>query len=169
MAPNEGDAEVVIRQTASGGKEHRFPIGEAPAAAGGPGGGGNAALQLAGDGKWAAMLVYPKAADQKRMRRERRVVQAKLRLVNLSTGEAREFDKIRRFSFGGDSPKWIAMQAYAPEVGGGGGGGGGGAAGGLPGPGAPGPCSAAVTACSRRTSSSLLGKNGRSSLGSVSV
>jgi len=111
VAPNEGDAEVVIRQTASGGKEHRFPIGEAPAAAGGPGGGGNAALQLSGDGKWAAMLVYPKAADQKRMRRERRAVQSKLRLVNLATGEAREFDKIRRFSFGGDAPKWVAMQA----------------------------------------------------------
>lgn len=138
VAPNEGDAEVVIRQTASGGKEHRFSVGEAPAAAGGPpgGGGGTAALQLSGDGQWAAMLVYPKAADQKRMRRERRAVQSKLRLVNLGTGEAREFDKIRRFSFGGDSPKWVALQAYAPEAGGGGGGAGGG--GGLPGAGAPG-------------------------------
>ena len=140
VAPNEGDAEVVIRQTASGGKEHRFSVGEAPAAAGGPpgGGGGTAALQLSGDGQWAAMLVYPKAADQKRMRRERRAVQSKLRLVNLGTGEAREFDKIRRFSFGGDSPKWVALQAYAPEAGGGGGGAGGGGGGGLPGAGAPG-------------------------------
>ena len=139
VAPNEGDAEVVIRQTMSGGKEHRFPIGEAPAPAGGPpgSGGGNATLQLSGNGKWAAMLVYPTAADQKRMRRERRAVQSKVRLVNLTTGEAREFDKIRRFSFGGDSPKWVAMQAYAPEAAGGGGGGAG-TGGGLPGPGAPG-------------------------------
>ena len=40
VAPNEGDADVVIRETRSGGKVLRFPIGEAPAAAGGPGGGG---------------------------------------------------------------------------------------------------------------------------------
>ncbi len=111
VAPNEGDADVVIRETRSGGKVLRFPIGEAPAAAGGPGGGGNAALQLSGDGRWAAMLVYPKAADQKRLRRERRAIQSKLRLVNVATGESREFDKIRRFAFGGEAPKWVAMHA----------------------------------------------------------
>ena len=54
--------DVVIRETRSGGKVLRFPSGEAPAAAGGPGGGGSAALQLSGDGRWAAMLVYPKKA-----------------------------------------------------------------------------------------------------------
>ncbi|MFN4770775.1 MAG: hypothetical protein ACK5N1_02005, partial [Gemmatimonas sp.] len=56
VAPNEGDAEVIVRQTTAGGTVHRFPIGEPPAAAGGPGGGGAAGLQLSADGKWAAML-----------------------------------------------------------------------------------------------------------------
>jgi dienelactone hydrolase len=134
VAPNEGDAEVIVRQTATGGKVYRFPIGEAPAAAGGPGGGGGG-LQLSGDGKWAAMLVYPKAADQRRMRQQRRPVQSKALIVNLTTGEQREFEKVRRIAFGGESPKWIAMQAYGPDVPAGGGGGGG--AGG-PAPGAPG-------------------------------
>ncbi len=135
VAPNEGDAEVVVRQTASGGKEHRFPIGEAPAAAGGRGGdGGSAAMQLSGDGKWAAMLVYPKAAEQKRMRTARRPVQSKALIVNLATGEKREFDKIRRIAFGGESPRWIALQGYGPDAPAGGGGAGGAA----PAAGAPG-------------------------------
>ncbi len=126
VAPNEGDAEVVIRQTTSGGKEYRFPIGESPAGSG---------LQLSGDGRWAAMLVYPTAAEQKKMRTARRPVQAKARIVNLATGEQREFDKIRRVEFSGESPTHIALQGYAPDAAAGGGGGGGGAA---PAPGAPG-------------------------------
>ena len=42
LAPNEGDAEVVVRGTAAGAKELRFPIGDAAAggAAGGRGGAG---------------------------------------------------------------------------------------------------------------------------------
>src|SRR4029453_8312968 len=42
LAPNEGDAEVVVRPTAEG-EERRFKIGEPPAPAGGFGGGGSAA------------------------------------------------------------------------------------------------------------------------------
>ena len=64
LAPNEGDAFVIIRETTNGGKEHRFPVGEAPA--GGPFGAGG--VQLSPDGKWASFLVYPTAAEQKRMR-----------------------------------------------------------------------------------------------------
>lgn len=115
LAPNEGDAEVVIRNTAAAGKEYRFPVGEAPAAGGGPFGGGGGA-QLSPDGKWAAFLVYPKAAEQKRMRTARRPIQAKATVVNLATGEKREFDKIRRITFGGESPKWIALQGYGPDA-----------------------------------------------------
>lgn len=135
VAPNEGDAEVIVRQTTAGGTVHRFPIGEAPAAAGGPGGGGaNPGLQLSGDGKWAAMLVYPKAADAKRLRQQRRPVQTRALVVNLATGAQREFERVRRIAFGGEAPKFLAMQAYGPDVPAGGGGG---SAGG-PAPGAPG-------------------------------
>jgi dipeptidyl aminopeptidase/acylaminoacyl peptidase len=125
-APNEGDAEVIVRQTIAGGKVHRFPIGEAPA--------GAAGMQLAADGKWVAMLVYPKAAEQKRLRTQRRPIQSKALVVSLTTGEQREFERVRRIAFGGESPKYIAMQAYGPDAPAGGGGGGGGG----PAPGAPG-------------------------------
>lgn len=126
VAPNEGDAEAIVRQTVKGGKELRFPLGEAP--------GGASGLQLSADGKWAAMLVYPNSAEQKRMRQQRRPVESKVLLVNLETGEKREFNRVRRAVFAGDAPKWIAMQAYGAEAGGGGAPG----AGGGPAPGAPG-------------------------------
>lgn len=135
QAPNEGDAEVIVRQTAEGGKVHRFAIGEAPAGGGGPGGGGSPGLQLSGDGKWVAMLVYPKAADAKRMRQQRRPIQTKALVVNLATGEQKEFERVRRIQLGGDSPRWLAMHAYGPDAPAGGGGAGGG---GGPAPGAPG-------------------------------
>lgn len=125
QAPNEGDAEVVVRQTTANGTVRRFPIGE-------PVGGGS--LLLSGDGKWAAMLVYPKSAEQKRMRQQRRPVQSKALVVNLATGEQREFERVRRIAFGGESPKYLGMQLYGADAPGGGGGGGGGG----PQPGAPG-------------------------------
>ena len=133
QAPNEGDAEVIVRESTPNGTVRRIPVGEAPAAAGF--GGGLPGLQLSGDGKWLAVLVYPKAAEQKRLRQQRRPVQSKALLVNLATGELREFERIRRIAFSGDAPTYLAMHAYgadAPAGGGGGGGGGG------PAPGAPG-------------------------------
>lgn len=139
VAPNEGDAEAIVRQTTAGGTVHRFPIGEAPAAAGGPGaggpGGGSSGLLLSGDGKWAAMLVYPKAAEQKRLRQQRRPVHASALVVNLTTGTQRTFERVRRMALSGDQPGWIALQLAGPDAPAGGAGGGGG---GGPAPGAPG-------------------------------
>jgi len=80
-------------------------------------------------------LVYPKAAEQKRLRQQRRPVVSKALVVNLATGDKREFDRVRRVAFGGDTPQWLAMQAFGPDAPAGGGGAGG--AGG-PAPGAPG-------------------------------
>jgi len=126
VAPNEGDAEVVVRPTGEG-AERRFPVGELPA---GPGAG----LQLAGDGRWVAFLKYPTAEEARRMRTSRRPIQSKAVVVDLRSGETREFEKIRRVAFGGDRPRWLAMQAYGPDAGPGAGGSapGGGAPGGAP-------------------------------------
>ena len=62
LAPNEGDAEVVIRPTSAGGKEWRFPVGSAPAPAGGRGGpAGPPPLVIAGNNKWVGFLVHASA------------------------------------------------------------------------------------------------------------
>ena len=61
LAPNEGDAEVVVRSTAAGAKEMRFPIGDASAGGGGGGGGrggGAPGVSISGNGKWVAFLEY---------------------------------------------------------------------------------------------------------------
>jgi dipeptidyl aminopeptidase/acylaminoacyl peptidase len=117
LAPNEGDASVVVRQTAQGATEQRFAIGELPAPAGNPfgGGGGPATLAISGDSKWVAFTIYPTQRDARRLRQQRRPVQNKIAVVNLASGQKMEFDKIRRFAFSGDKPQVIALYGYSAE------------------------------------------------------
>jgi dipeptidyl aminopeptidase/acylaminoacyl peptidase len=137
LAPNEGDANVIVRSTAANGKELKFPIGEAGGGRGGApfGGGGEASLAVSGDSKWAAFTVYPPAsaargrgagggrggAAQEAAAAPATPPQNKLGLVNLATGEKKEFDRVRRFAFNGEKPTWIAMQSYPEQPAGGGG------------------------------------------------
>jgi hypothetical protein len=98
LAPNEGDATVVIRPTADGGKELRFPIGEVP----GPAGfnpfaaAAPSTLAISGDAKWVAFTIYPNQRDARRQRTARRPSHNKVAVVNLATGEKKEFDKVRK-------------------------------------------------------------------------
>jgi len=114
LTPNEGDAEVIVRPTGEG-EERRFAIGEPPAPTGGFGGGGNTSVILSDDAKWLGFLKYPMAADAKKLRKDRKPVQSGVALVNLATGEKREYDKVRRFSFAPKHPNWLVLQRYAPE------------------------------------------------------
>lgn len=131
LAPNEGDATVIIRQTAADGKELKFPIGNASGGGrGGPGafgGGGASSLSISGDSKWVAFTIYPKTPPTNGRGAGRggrgnagapagasAPEQNKLGLVNLATGQKLEFDRVRRFAFNGDKPTWLAMQSY-PE------------------------------------------------------
>ena len=71
LAPNEGNATVVVRSTAAGAKELTFPIGEPPAPQFGPFGPATSALAISGDSKWVAFTIYPTQQDAKRLRKER--------------------------------------------------------------------------------------------------
>lgn len=117
ISPNEGDASVVVASTADTTKQYKFAIGEIPTAAGG---GGPAAtgssLMISGDSKWIAFTIYPTRAEARRLRTARRPVQNKIAIVNLATGQKKEFDKMRRFVFAGDAPQWIALQGYAASA-----------------------------------------------------
>lgn len=116
VAPNEGDADVVIRPTAAGGKEWRFPIGEPPVAAGfGPS--GDPPVTISGDARWVAFTTYPTVADAKKLRRDKKPLQNDVSLVNLATGEKRDFDKVRKVQFSGERPNWAVMHRYASEGG----------------------------------------------------
>jgi dipeptidyl aminopeptidase/acylaminoacyl peptidase len=118
LAPNDGDAEVVLRSTREN-KEHRFQIGEPPAPVGGPPGAAaaGAPLVVAPNSKFVAFTVYPTAKEAKRLKAQRRPSYNKLALVNVATGEKKEFDKVRRFAFSGELAGWLAMQAYPAEGG----------------------------------------------------
>jgi hypothetical protein len=118
LAPNEGDATVVVRQTADNPTEQRFPIGEPPAGAGNPfaAGPAPAPLAISGDSKFVAFTVYPTQRDARRLRQQRKPMQNKVVLLNLATGQKTEFDKIRRFAFSGDKPQVIALYGYGAEA-----------------------------------------------------
>nr|MBA3295669.1 PD40 domain-containing protein [Acidobacteriota bacterium] len=100
VAPQEGDAELVVRNIASG-KETKFTLGEASA----PGGGAAppppafAVVAASGpsfsdDSKWIAFNTNPPRTEAQRLRRQRRPVQGGVTLVNLATGEKKEYARI---------------------------------------------------------------------------
>jgi dipeptidyl aminopeptidase/acylaminoacyl peptidase len=144
MAPNEGDAEVVIRATSAGATERRFPIGEAAGGGGGRGavgGGAGTSPSISGNNKWAAFLEYPAgAASGGRGGRGGRGGAAggaqgaaaaagpKLAIVNLSSGAKRDFESVKSFRFAGDKSDWLAVLHSAPAAAAAGGAAGGGAA-----------------------------------------
>ena len=113
MAPGEGDAELVVRNVATG-KETTFALGEVggpPAgepAAGGPGA-APAAVTFSDDSKWIAFSTNPVRAEAQRLRRQRRPVQAGMTVVNLATGETQEYPRVRRFAFAGEASNYIAL------------------------------------------------------------
>jgi dienelactone hydrolase len=143
LAPNEGDANVIIRSTGTDNKEWTFPIGSSDAGGRGGGGGGRGGaapdagggpLTISADSRWAAFLVYPPSTSGRGGRggagrggrggggggapttdatAQTPAPQNKLALVNLATGEKKEFDRVRRYAFNGDKPTWLAIQAPA--------------------------------------------------------
>ena len=142
LAPNEGDANVIIRSTGTDNKEFTFPIGSSDAAGRGGGGGrggaapdaGGGPLSISADSRWVAFTVYPPTASGRGGRggagrggrggggggaqttdgtAQTPAPQNKLAVVNLATGEKKEFDRVRRYAFNGDKPTWLAIQAPA--------------------------------------------------------
>ena len=119
IAPGEGDAQVVVKRAKAGEKELTFEVGEIPTPAAGAGRGGDAgggaasALDFSEDSKWVAFSTYPSRREAQRLRRQRRPVQNGVTIVNLATGEKREYPRIRRFAFSGAASTWIALQRQA--------------------------------------------------------
>ena len=125
LTPQEGDAEVVLKQV-RGSKELKFPAGEQPTADAGGGrggapGGAGASLAFSEDGKWAAFTTYPTRVAAQRLKRQRRPIQSSVTVVNLASGEKKEYPKIRRFAFSGETSGWIALQRFGPDAPAGGG------------------------------------------------
>ena len=117
LAPQEGDAELVVRNVPTG-RETRFPLGEVGAPGGGgrgggrgggPGQAGGSTLEFSADSKWVAFTTSPLRAEAERLRRQRRPVQTGVTVVNLASGEKKAYPNIRRFAFSGDSASHIVL------------------------------------------------------------
>lgn len=124
MGAAESDLTLVLRSTAKGATETRVPVG----ATGG-------SIQMSGDSKWMGYLITanrPPAAAAAGAGRGGRgggtgaggrggadsaatpapANANRLVLMNLASGEKKEFNGIRRFSFNSDDkPTWVVMQA----------------------------------------------------------
>ncbi len=131
LAPNEGDAEVVVRGTGAGAQEMRFPIGDASVGAGAGGRGGVAAattIAMSGNNRWLAFMVNASVNATGRGGRGGRgggaapaagapaATPAKLAIVDLKSGSKREYESVRAFRFSGDKSDWIAVH-HAAAVG----------------------------------------------------
>ncbi len=128
IAPQEGDAELFVRNIATG-KETKYPLGEAsapptPTAPGAPPPAavtGGASAAFSDDSKWIAFNTNPIHAEAQRLRRQRRPVQGGVTVVNLATGDKKEYARIRRFAFNGDTSTHVALHRApaSPAPGGG--------------------------------------------------
>ncbi len=108
LNPQEGDGEVVVRST-SDTTEFRFPSGE-----------GSGALGFSSDSRWLAFIINPGREEARRARTQRRTLNDKVGLVELSTGEMTEHENVRSFAFAGERGGWIALnKAPAAAPGGG--------------------------------------------------
>ena len=150
ISPGEGDAQIVVRSTQSD-KELKFEIGDpSGGASGAPGGGqgggaqggGAQAISFSDDSKWVAFNTYPTRTEAQRLRRQRRPVQGGVAIVNLATGQKKDYPKIRRFAFSGEAATWIGLSRYPAQTTPGGGDEGGGRAGGAGGGRGAGPAAA---------------------------
>ena len=130
LAPNEGDAEVVVRGTTAGAQEMRFPIGDASGGGAGGGRGGAAGspnIAMSGNNRWLAFLTYPSGATAGRaggrggrggaaQAAPAAAAPAKLAVVDLTNGTKREFESVRSFRFAGDKSNWLAIH-HSPATG----------------------------------------------------
>ncbi|MBC8089087.1 MAG: hypothetical protein H7Z40_17630, partial [Phycisphaerae bacterium] len=135
IGATEGDLTLVLRSTAPGAVETRIPVG----ATGG-------SIGISGDSKWMGYLITPnrppvggagrggrggggggRAGSAADTAATPTPIPSRLVLMNLASGEKKEFNGIRRFSFNSDDkPTWVVMQAGGGAPAGGGGGGRGG-------------------------------------------
>jgi len=106
LSPNEGDSEVILRNTADT-TEYRFKVGKK---------GYGTKISFSEDSKWAAFLISPATKEAEKSKKTKKKLYDKLCLVNLTTGSDTTFDKIRSFKFSGKNPLWIAMMEYAGET-----------------------------------------------------
>lgn len=107
LSPNEGDSEVIIRET-KGDKEYKFAVGEIK-------GYGGARITFSDNSKWVAFSIAPDRVEAHKAKKSKKKLYNKLALVDLGSGDKKEFEKVRNFRFSKENSEWLAIHKYAPE------------------------------------------------------
>ncbi|RZK43892.1 MAG: S9 family peptidase [Pedobacter sp.] len=102
--PTEGDLKMTIRKTLDT-LNYSYAVG----ATAGP-------VSYTPDSKYAAFKVYAKDAEAKAARKINKPVYDKLMLVSLADNKQTVFERVRSFSFSGDSPNWLLIQFMPLET-----------------------------------------------------
>ena len=108
LAPQEGDGELIIKET-QGDKEYKFPIGEPGSSFGGQ------PIAFSEDSSWLAYTIYPTRKEAKQLKKQKKKTYNNVGLVDLKTGEKTEVEKIKAFSFSKENPGWIVFHKYPAE------------------------------------------------------
>jgi dipeptidyl aminopeptidase/acylaminoacyl peptidase len=108
LVPQEGDGKLMVTNTKEK-KEFNFPIGEPP---GYP---SSRDIRFSEDSTWLAFIVYPEREEARKLKKQKKQVYNKAALINLESGDKKEFEKTRSFSFSGENPSWIAFHKYPSE------------------------------------------------------
>ncbi len=107
LSPQEGNGEIIIRETKED-KEYRYPIGETPRY-------GSNNISFSHDSNWAAWTVFPTRKEARQAQKKKKPAHNGVSLLNLRSGEKKDFDHIKSFSFSGENPDWLALHFYPSE------------------------------------------------------
>lgn len=107
LTPNEGDSELVIKEI-DGTKEYRFSLGDAPRNV-------SSLILISDDSRWVAFMSYPSFEETKKLRKDKKRIEPKASLVELTTGQKTDWPGVRKIAFSGDSSHYLAVHRLAPE------------------------------------------------------
>ncbi|HOP61253.1 MAG TPA: prolyl oligopeptidase family serine peptidase [Candidatus Saccharicenans sp.] len=107
LTPNEGDSELVIKEV-DGSREYRFSLGEAPRNL-------YDLIIISDDCRRLAFISYPSFEETKKLRKDKKRIEPKASLVELTTGQKTDWPGVRKIAFSGESSTYLAVHRLAPE------------------------------------------------------
>jgi dipeptidyl aminopeptidase/acylaminoacyl peptidase len=103
LFPTEGDGQVIIKEL-KGEKEYKFDAGSS-----------SPRIAFSDDGKWAAFSISPNFKEAKKIKKQKKKSYNKVALIDLKSGDKKEFEKMKSFAFSEENPNWLVMQKYPSE------------------------------------------------------
>lgn len=107
LTPNEGNSELVIKEV-DGTREYRFSLGEAPRNL-------YDLIIISDDSRRVAFMSYPSFEETKKLRKDKKRIEPRASLVELTTGQKTDWPAAKKIAFSGESSLYLAIHRLAPE------------------------------------------------------